>query len=104
MATRRTGKSTDSGAQQAAQQGSQNLQEDVKRVAELGGIQLADNMQAHMLVTALQCMQSGQYGEKTATILDMMKAGAAAPLDTWSESLTAWTVPALPSSDLDSNG
>lgn len=101
---RRTGKSTDSGAQQAAETGSQNLQEDVKQLAEHGGVQLADNFQAHMLVTALKTMQSGQYGEKTAAILSMMGAGTASPLDTWSDSLTAWTVPALPSSESGSNG
>jgi hypothetical protein len=97
-----TGKST---GEQAAETGSQNIQQDLQAKAEQGGVLLADNFQAHMLVTALKTIQSGQYGAKTAAILDMMGSGTASPLDEWSNTLEAWTSqPALPSSASDSNG
>jgi hypothetical protein len=104
---RRTGKSTDSDAQQAAKTGSQNIQQDLQAKAEQGGLLLADNFQAHLLVTALKTIQSGQYGAKTAAILDMMGSGTSSPLEEWSNTLEAWTSPtqhALPSSASDSNG
>jgi hypothetical protein len=95
------GKST---GEQAAETGSHNIQQDLQAKAELGGVLLADNFQAHMLVTALQTIQAGHYGPKTAAILDLMGTGTSSPLEEWGNSLQAWTVPVLPSSQSDCNG
>lgn len=101
MKARRTGKS---GGEQAAEQGVQNLQQQLQQKADEAGLIVADNFQAQMLVSALTFMQSGVYGIKTQSILEAMGAGVNSPLDEWSNKITAWSQPALLSSASDSNG
>lgn len=88
---RRTGKSTDNGATQAAQDGSQNLQDRLQEKANQAGLLVADNFQAQMLVSALTFIQTGQHGPKTAAILEAMETGSTSPLEEWSLALTPWS-------------
>lgn len=98
---RRTGKS---GGQEAAEQGTQNLQQQLQTKAEEAGLLVADNFQAHMLMTALGAMQRGDYGVKTAAILEAIATGSTAPLEEWGNQILTWNQPAMLSSAADSNG
>jgi hypothetical protein len=93
-----------SGAKTAAEQGTQNLQQQLQEKADEAGLIVADNFQAQMLVSALTFMQSGVYGQKTQSILDAMGIGTTSPLDEWSNAIQAWNQPVLPSSVSDSSG
>jgi hypothetical protein len=101
---RRRGKSTVSGGQEKAQEGGQHLQSLLQQQSEQAGLMIADNFQAHSLMVAVQFMQSGQYGPKTAAILEAFSTGTSSPLEEWGNQIQAWNQPALLSSAQDSNG
>jgi hypothetical protein len=109
MTVRRTGKvggdnQQKTGSEQAAEQGTQNLQSRLQQKANQGGLLVADNFQAEMLVTALTFIQQGQYGPKTAAILEAMETGSIAPLEDWGNQILTWNQPALLSSASESSG
>ncbi|WP_375495313.1 hypothetical protein [uncultured Nostoc sp.] len=98
---RRTGKT---GGEQAAEQGTQNLQAQLQQKANEAGLLVADNFQAQMLVSALTFIQQGQHGPKTSAILEAMGTGSTAPLEDWGNQILTWNQPALLSSASDSSG
>lgn len=101
---RRRGKSTVSAGQKNAEQGGQHLQAALQQQSEQAGLMIADNFQAHSLMVAVKFMQSGQYGPKTAAILEAFTTGTSSPLEEWGNQIESWNQPVLPSSVSDCNG
>ncbi|WP_414589697.1 hypothetical protein [Scytonema sp. PCC 10023] len=101
---RRRGKSTVSAGQKNAEQGGQHLQSLLQQQSEQAGLMIADNFQAHSLMCAIKFMQSGQYGPKTAAVLDAFTTGTSSPLEEWGNQIQAWNQPALLSSASESTG
>lgn len=97
MTTKRTGKvgsnQSKTGAEQAAEQGTQNLQQRLQSKAQEGGLIAADNFQAEMLMTMMTSIQQGTYGPKTAAILEAWEVGSISPLESWGNQILAWHQP-----------
>lgn len=104
-ANRRTGKTNTTGSEKTANSAGENLQSVLQNKANEVGLQMADNFQAQALMVALNFMATGQFGPKTASIIDALESGISNPLEDWSKQIQSWHEPAvLPSSVSDYNG
>lgn len=101
---RSNGKPGVSAGQQKAAEGGQHLQATLQAQSEQAGLAIADNFQAYSLMCAVKFMQSGQYGPKTAAVLEAFTQGTTAPLSDWGNQIESWNQPALLSSAQDSSG
>lgn len=103
MTNRRKGKAN-TASQQSVETGSEHIQTQLQNKAEEAGLVLADNFQAHVLMIAIKQMESGQYGPKTAAIMEALIGGTSAPLEEWGNQIEAWHSPALMPAVSESNG
>ncbi|MHC5614237.1 MAG: hypothetical protein ACYTXA_25395 [Nostoc sp.] len=103
---RRTGKvggdnQPKTGSQQSAETGTQNIQARLQENAQKGALLAADNYQAEFLMTFMTTIQQGNYGPKTAAILEAWETGSTSPLEDWGDKILTWHQPIalLPSSN-----
>lgn len=106
MSVKRTGRvggdsqQPKTGSQQAAETGTQNIQQKLQENAHKGALLAADNYQAEFLMVFMNTVQQGHYGPKTAAILEAWETGSTSPLEDWGDRILTWHQPIalLPSS------